>query len=133
VDVSSADVRLEMKAFVSDLSDLPAIQGPPTLFWLDDFELFLNEYRDCCDSDQAATADDLLEAFLADEMVQVMHGSDIIEDAEKGKVIASRTFVSMTIDFHSSSSQVSAYNDIRSVTSRHAFNASRSALIPFHF
>jgi len=118
VDFGDPEVRKSMHEYVDQMTDLDFVSGPPTFFWLRDFELFTS-----LDETLAVmTFRHQLDAFLSIEIYDQLHGSNIVRD-EEGNMIASRCRILMGgVSPNSVTTQVHALKTQRAITMNFPIN-----------
>jgi len=135
VDVSEAEIQVQMEDYVNDLVNLTQISYQPVNFWLRDFHKFANEtaevevdgrpFKDLSFNDQ-------VDAFLNDELYGPLYDEDIVR--VDGTITASRVHLEMDqVNQDIVKDTIDALEDQRAVSASQPINRGRDDWAFFAF
>lgn len=118
VDQSLPEIQEQMLVYVDELANMSTVAGLPELFWLRDFQSFVNETDGLADVDFP----EQIAQFLADPVYQDTYADDILLD-DQGSILTSRVAIYMdSVDVEDVREQMDALDEEVAVTSRQPVN-----------
>lgn len=121
-------IQDHMIQYVSELAtDVEFIDDFPSQFWIIDFQDFIKPCSNCTgaaspDIISNSSFNDQLTMFLETEPYKNLYQDHIVRDPKGGKVLASRTFLTVHVDMSDASNQVDFLTAQRQVTLKQPLN-----------
>lgn len=119
LDQSSSEVQAQMLDFVHDLAEFTEFVDDelPTNVWFHDLEQFVSNHNDL----EELSFEEQVDAFLSVSPYHTLYGRNIVRD-DDGRVVASRTQVTLNVDQYDAIEQVRLLQMQRDVTEREPLN-----------
>jgi hypothetical protein len=133
VDQTNVTVQEQMLDFITDLSEIAAIDEAPPFCWFRDFQKFEEEYADTIASVGDLSFNQKLDFALSDPTIKEVYGNDIVRD-ENGNITASRCWLFMKhLDMQDVQAQTDMLLDQRDITMNNPVNVGREEPAFFSF
>lgn len=112
-----------MRSYMKDIVAMESVEFPPDHFWLEDFELFVENKTNALDG---LSFGEKVDQFLAVPTFFNLYHEDIVQDGSTRNVIESRAYVRMdNVDWEEIDDQVKALQEQRKVTYAQPINEGR--------
>ena len=133
VDQANDTVQEQMLDFITELSEIAAIDEAPPFCWFRDFQKFEVEYADTIASVGDLSFSQKLDFALSDPTMKEVYGNDIVRD-EHGNITASRCWLFMKhLDMQDVQAQTDMLLDQRDITMNYPVNVGRQEPAFFSF
>ena len=128
VDQSDVSIQRQMEEYVNRLVLLDSVSSQPALFWLRDFQSFVE--KNDLTSDTFNSFNKQLDNFLSIPVYHALHKDDIVRD-KQGNILASRTKVRLDADNGNVTNLIEALKNQQKVTTDQAVNKDREDMAFF--